>query len=342
VCCLHASKPNGRIHDAHDSRYRIVRESKSRKCLRRFALRYRRPPWPLCFAFRGFRRALIDVSSREFSLVREPRMMQITRMDLGLRGKNALVCGASSGLGLAIARELAREGANVALVARRESELLAHCEAITAETGVRAVPVPADLSQPDAPARVAAAATDALGSVDICVANAGGPPSTVFESTTDEQYQSAITLNLMASVRLAHAVVPGMRARKWGRMIFMSSFVAKQPMVGLILSNTARAGLLGFAKTLASEVGRDGVTVNSVLPGHFDTPRATQLAEMRAAREGRSAQEITAARASQIPVGRAGDPREMAAVVAFIASERAGYLTGTAIQVDGGQVGTIL
>jgi 3-oxoacyl-[acyl-carrier protein] reductase len=262
-------------------------------------------------------------------------------MDLGLRGKNALVCGASSGLGLAIARELAAEGANVALVARRESELTGQCEKISAEHGVRALPVPADLTQPDAASRVAAAVSEALGSVDICVANAGGPPSTLFEGTTDEQYQAAITLNLLASIRLAHAVVPAMRKRKWGRMIFLTSMAAKQPVAGLILSNTARAGLLGFAKTLASEVARDGVMVNTVLPGHFDTARATQLAEMRAQRENRPVHEILAARSGGIPIGRSGDPREMAAVVAFLASERSSFLTGTAIQVDGGQVGTI-
>src|SRR5689334_10224926 len=231
-------------------------------------------------------------------------------MDLGLRGKNAIVCGASSGLGLAIAQELAAEGANVALVARREQDLVNHCRAINAAHGVQAIPVPADLTQADAAARVAQAVTEALGSVDICIANAGGPPSTLFESTTDDQYQQAIALNLMASVRMAHAVVPGMRARKWGRMIFLTSMAAKQPVPGLLLSNTARAGLLGFAKTLANEVARDGVLVNTVLPGHFDTARATQLAEMKAAREGKPVQDVLKARMGGIPLGRSGEPKE--------------------------------
>ena len=263
-------------------------------------------------------------------------------MDLGLTNRVALVTGASSGLGLAIARELAEEGASVAMVARREDELKKLAADISAATKRRVLPVPGDLTLPNEAERIARAAEEVLGPIDILVANAGGPPSTAFADTTEAQYAAAINLNLMASVRLAHATVPGMRQRKWGRVIFLSSMAAKQPIVGLLLSNTARAGLLGFAKTLASEVAKDGVCVNTVLPGHFDTPRAIELARMRSEREGKSIDDIMRGRAAGIPTGRAGDPKEFAAVVTFLASERASFLTGAAIQVDGGQIGTIV
>ena len=263
-------------------------------------------------------------------------------MDLGLSGRVALVTGASKGLGRAIAHALAREGATVVIAARTAATLEAAAEEIRAATRATVIPIVADVSSPDAIQSLVAHARAHAGEIDILVANAGGPPSTTFATSTDANYLAAIEQNLMGSIRLAHATVPAMQARKWGRVLFLTSMAAKMPLPGLLLSNTARAGLLGFAKSLATEVARDNVLVNTLLTGHFDTDRARELAAMRAERTGVPIEQLLASRRAEIPLGRSGRPEEMADVAAFLASERASFITGVALQVDGGQVSSLL
>ena len=261
-------------------------------------------------------------------------------MDLGIDGKVALVTGASGGLGRACARALAAEGVSVALIARRGEELARVAAELSAESRRRVLPLVADVTDSDATAAAVAEARSTLGPIDILVANAGGPPSTTFETTTYKQYVTAIELNLLSSIRLAQLVVPAMRKQQWGRVVFLTSTAAKQPIASLILSNTARAGLAAFAKTLATECAHDNVLVNTILTGHFDTDRAMSLAAIASQREHRSIDEMLRARRKLIPLGRAGDPSELAAVVAFLASQRASFVTGVALPVDGGQIAT--
>jgi 3-oxoacyl-[acyl-carrier protein] reductase len=242
-------------------------------------------------------------------------------MDLGLQGRTAAVAGASSGLGLASARALAAEGARVAICART-AERVADA---AASIGHGAVPIVADVSTVEGAAGFVAAAVDALGSVDILVPNAGGPPPGTFESTDIDAYLPALQLNLLSTVAMCKAAVPAMQARGWGRVVAITSISVRQPIATLILSNTARAGVTGFLKTLALEVAADGVTVNSVQPGLHATER------LRALHGG-----DVAAAAAGVPARRVGDPADLGAVVAFLCSDHARFITGAAIPVDGG------
>jgi 3-oxoacyl-[acyl-carrier protein] reductase len=259
-------------------------------------------------------------------------------MDLGLTGKVALVAAASRGLGRAVAEELAREGAHLVLCARGADALRETATAIRTATGVTVVDVAADLSEPEGIARVTGEALRTFGHVDVLVTNAGGPPAGPFESHTAETWEAAVRLNLMSVVELTRAVLPGMKDRRWGRIINVTSIAVKQPVDGLILSNSVRAAVTGFARTLANEVAPFGITVNNVMPGYTRTQRVTDLAERNATLRGTTPDAERATWERQIPMERLGEPAEFAAMVAFLASTRASYTTGASIPVDGGWI----
>ena len=263
-------------------------------------------------------------------------------MDLGLRGRVALVAAASRGLGRAVAEELAGEGASLVICARGEKALHETAEAIRSSANVDVEAVAADLSKTEDVKRLVQAALDKFERVDILVTNAGGPPSGLFESLGPEKWDDAIRLTLLSTVELCRAVLPGMKERHWGRIINITSISVKQPIDGLMLSNSLRAGVTGFARTLANEVARDGITVNNILPGYTRTQRVEELATATAERENISVADVMKKSEAEIPMRRLGEPREFAALAAFLASERASYITGTSIQVDGGWIKGLL
>lgn len=259
-------------------------------------------------------------------------------MDLGLDGRVALVGAASKGLGRAIAEELAREGARVVVCARGRDTLDAAALEIAAATGAEIVPVSADLATFTGIDAVLHAAQQRFGRVDILVANTGGPPSGPFEQHGWETWQGAVDLLLRSAVELTRGVLPGMRERRWGRILAVTSIAVKQPVEGLMLSNSLRAAVTGFMRTLANEVADSGVTVNTLLPGYTRTARVEQLNASTAAREGLAIEAVQERIERQIPMRRLGEPREFAALAAFLASDRAGYITGQSIAVDGGWI----
>lgn len=259
-------------------------------------------------------------------------------MDLGLRGKVALVAAASRGLGRATALGLAAEGANLVLCARGAEALELARGEIEKATNVEILTVVADVSDAAQVETVASQALTKFGQVDVLVTNAGGPPAGTFEKHPWDAWERAVNLTLRSVVELTRAVLPGMRERKWGRVININSIAAKQPVEMLMLSNSIRAAVTGFARTLANEVATDGVTVNSVLAGYTRTDRVEQLADAAAAKEGLTRGDVVARFEREIPMRRLAEPSEFAALVVFLASRQASYITGQSIAVDGGWI----
>jgi 3-oxoacyl-[acyl-carrier protein] reductase len=263
-------------------------------------------------------------------------------MELGLTDKVALVAAASKGMGKACALGLAAEGARVVMFARTARELEAAAEEVRGKTGGQVAAIAADVSRADDVTRVVRRAVETFGAVDILVANAGGPPPGPFEALTDEQWKAAFEQVHLSTVRLIREVLPSMRARKWGRILTIQSSSVKQPVDGLILSNGIRPAVAGLFKTLAQEVARDNVTVNLVLPGRIMTDRLLQHQRERAKAGNRTLEEQLALSATDIPARRVGTPEEFASMVVFLASERASYVTGVAVQVDGGLIRSVV
>ena len=258
-------------------------------------------------------------------------------MDLGIRGRVAMVAAGSKGLGRAAALALAAEGCAVSICGRG-TEALASVKADLEALGMPALTVVADVASAEDLARWHHATEAALGPVDILVTNTGGPKAAVFADLSEGDWAAGVESTLMNVVRLSRLVLPGMRNRQWGRIVHITSLVAKQPLPLLTISSTLRAGLSGLTRTLATETAREGITVNALLPGHVMTDRQTHLAQVKSAADGHTVEEHLARTAAAIPAGRIGRPEEVGTVIAFLCSAHASYITGQSLLVDGGLV----
>lgn len=258
-------------------------------------------------------------------------------MDLGLQNKVALVAASSQGLGRACAHTLSAEGAKIAICARDDKRLRATADEIARDTGNQVLAVVADLTSARDCRRVVQETVDFFGGLHVLVTNNGGPPAGYFFDFDDNDWYRAMDLTLMSAVRLIRAAVPHMREQKWGRIINIASVSVKEPLDDLLLSNSLRPGVVGMARTLANQLAGDGITINNVLPGYILTDREIESAETQARAQGKSTDEVLAGLAAPVPVGRLGKPQELAAVVAFLASEQAAYINAASILVDGGR-----
>ena len=257
-------------------------------------------------------------------------------MDLGIKGRVAIVAASSQGIGLATAEAFAAEGCRIAMCARSDRTLQAAAEKIRKQYTADVYAEALNVNNAAAVGRFIAAVEAKFGSVDICVTNAGGPPAKGFLAASLEEWQQAIDANFLSNVYFAREVIPRMQRKKWGRIITITSITTKQPVTDLVLSNAVRAAVVGLVKSLANEFGKDGILVNNVGPGFTATGRLKELAKARATATGKPEQEFLDAWAADAPVKRLADPREVAETIVWLASERASYITGQTVLVDGG------
>jgi 3-oxoacyl-[acyl-carrier protein] reductase len=257
-------------------------------------------------------------------------------MDLQLKGKCALVTGSSRGLGYATALALAKEGCRLAVNSRDEAKISAAAQKIAVETGAKVIGLAGDVTDPEAPERIIGEAVQALGGLDILVTNAGGPPAGTFESFDDAAWQKAIDLSLMSHVRLIKAALPHLRQSKAASVLTVTSYSVKQPIQNLVLSNSIRAATVGLTKSLALELGRDGIRFNSILPAWTETERVAELMTFRAKQNGTTVEYEIDKQSKDSPLGRMGTPEEFANAAVFLVSPAASYITGVMLAVDGG------
>jgi 3-oxoacyl-[acyl-carrier protein] reductase len=257
-------------------------------------------------------------------------------MDLGLKNRVALVAASSQGIGFATAEAFAAEGCRVAMCSRNQQTLDAAAGKIRVQHNAEILAQAFDVTDAAAVSRFVSAIAEKWGGVDICVTNAGGPPAKGFLSASLDDWQNALAGNFLSTVYFAREVIPHMQRKRWGRIVTITSITTKQPVADLVLSNAVRAAVVGLVKSLANEFGKDGILVNNVGPGFTATDRLKQLAKTRASASGKTEEELFAGMAADAAVKRLGEPREVAETIVWLASERASYVTGQTVLVDGG------
>jgi 3-oxoacyl-[acyl-carrier protein] reductase len=257
-------------------------------------------------------------------------------MDSGLKNRVAIVAASSQGIGRATAEAFAAEGCRVAICARTPQTLQAAADQIRKQYNAEVFAEAFDVTDADALHRFVENVVAKFGSVDICITNAGGPPAKGFLAATLDEWRKAVDLNLLSTVYFAREVIPHMQRKHWGRIVTITSITTKQPVADLVLSNSVRSAVVGFVKSLSNEFGKDGILVNNVAPGYTATDRLKDLAQARSKSQGKTEAEISEGWAADTPLKRLGEPREVADAIVWLASERASYITGQTILVDGG------